>query len=59
MVQRRFIQRNRRIITGFFGAALALLLTFSQGYWERIDVIGSLLFLTGTVLVGVASVGRL
>lgn len=59
MVKRRFVQRNRRIITWFFGAALAPLLMFSHSYWERIDLISSALFLMGTVLVGVATVGRL
>jgi protein-S-isoprenylcysteine O-methyltransferase Ste14 len=56
---RTFVEKKRKILTRLLGTILVLLVLFSESRWEQISIISDLLFLSGIVLVGTATVGRL
>jgi len=59
MASRSFVAKNRKILTWLLAGALAVLVLFSQSYWEQKRIISDTFFLIGVILVGIATVGRL
>lgn len=52
--------RGHRIkVTTYFIALILLILVFSRSGWEENGVLTTVLFLIGTIMVGIATVGRL
>lgn len=59
MTSRTFVEKKRKILTRLLVVILALLIAFSESYWEDVPIMSDLLFLLGIVLIGIATVGRL
>jgi len=59
MPKRTIIQKHRKSFTRFFVVALVVLLLFSKSYGESKYLVSDILFFSGAVLIGIATVGRL
>lgn len=59
MGRKNLIQKKRRLFSIITGGALCVLVLFSQSRWEGRSLFSDILFVTGLVLIGVATVGRL
>jgi protein-S-isoprenylcysteine O-methyltransferase Ste14 len=59
MIFERYFKINRIKLTQYFIVFVILLLLFSRSGWEGYGIITTLLFLIGTLMVGIATVGRL
>ena len=54
-----FFQRGRKIISWIFAFALIIIILFSGSHWEKVFIFSDVFFLTGAILVGIATIGRL
>lgn len=54
-----FFQRERKIISWIFALALIIIILFSESHWEKVFIFSDIFFLTGAILVGFATIGRL
>ncbi|MBI5739504.1 MAG: isoprenylcysteine carboxylmethyltransferase family protein [Nitrospirae bacterium] len=50
---------NRMLLSKFFMAGVGAMVLFSGSCWEENGFIGGILFMLGTVLAGIAAVGRM
>jgi protein-S-isoprenylcysteine O-methyltransferase Ste14 len=53
------IRKLRILLTRIISGILAIIVLISNNYWENIDMIDSIFFLIGVLLVGIASIGRI
>ncbi len=56
---KRFFAKNRKFFSWLLVGGLAVVILFSESYWEQKGIIGSVVFVTGLILVSIAIVGRL
>lgn len=59
MVCDRIFRKWRITLSRLFAAVLGMVILLSTSKWESIDLVSTVLFLFGAVLVGIATVGRL
>jgi protein-S-isoprenylcysteine O-methyltransferase Ste14 len=59
MIFEKYFKINRIKLTQFVIALIVLLLLFSGSGWEGYGILPTLLFLIGTLMVGIATIGRL
>jgi len=54
-----FFQKKRKMITWIFAFVLIIVILFSESHWEKIYIVSDIFFLTGAILIGIATIGRL
>jgi len=59
MSGRSFVEKRRKVLSSLFIVVVGALVLFSRSRWEEYTLVADFLFLTGLLLVGVATVGRL
>ena len=59
MSEHSIVEKTRIPVTRVFAVILLVIIIFSLSAWERISFVSNLFFLTGCILVGIASLGRL
>jgi len=59
MAYEKIYRKWRITFSRLFAAALAVVILSSTSKWESIDLVSTVFFLSGAVLVGIATVGRL
>ena len=59
MTSHSIIEKMRIPISHIFAVILLIIILFSSSRWEGIFIVGSIYFLVGCILVGIASLGRL
>ncbi len=59
MIYEHIFRKWRITLSRIFAAALAVLILISSSKWENIGITSTIFFLSGAVLVGIATVGRL
>lgn len=59
MGTKKLFLNNRIILSQLFMAVLGLIILFTGSYWDGKNILGDILFFTGALLVGIATVGRL
>ncbi len=52
-------EKIRIFVSRIFVATLFIIVLFSESYWEKHEIIGTILFAVGCILAGTASMGRL
>jgi protein-S-isoprenylcysteine O-methyltransferase Ste14 len=59
MSEHSIIEKTRIPVTRVFSVIFLIIIIFSLSAWEKISFVSNLFFLTGCILVGIASLGRL
>ncbi|GBD96394.1 MAG TPA: isoprenylcysteine carboxylmethyltransferase family protein [Nitrospirae bacterium] len=59
MSNEKYLVKHRIVISQFFMAVLGAVIISTTSWWEGSGLVGEALFSIGTVLVGIATVGRL
>jgi len=59
MVYESIFRKWRITLSRIFSAGVAILILISTSKWEIFDIVSTIFFLSGAVLVGIATVGRL
>jgi protein-S-isoprenylcysteine O-methyltransferase Ste14 len=59
MSEHSIIEKTRIPVTRVFAVIFLIIIIFSLSAWEKISFVSNLFFLTGCILVGIASLGRL